>query len=239
MTQGYAAWAAVSTAAWTNATLAGRVDPDTAAGAICASGGDVPQFQRVAGLPGFDDPVTLPVALNVLRRSGATHATVALPVPGDPLGLGGPVGFNADATSAGQAVLVPDARLGLVPTTTGASLVWWMQQAMPRPVPDLGEADRSLRAMIVRVADDLANTPTGLAPDLVDVLLEDHAADRLELPDAYPARTRGVLDRAIRIAWATDLGRTGEDPDTRRIQLAALNAAARTAIVAAVGVRLG
>lgn len=78
--------ASVRFTVWTNAMLTGACDPDTAAQKIL--GDDV--GHHVAGLAGHPEPATLPVALNLLRAAGATQAHLALPVPGDPIGLAGP-----------------------------------------------------------------------------------------------------------------------------------------------------
>ena len=54
------------------------------------------------------------------RGTGASYAGLALPVDGDPLGLGGPRDFNGAALEAGQAVVVGD--LGLVPEEQGETV---------------------------------------------------------------------------------------------------------------------
>ena len=43
------------------------------------------------------------LALGELRRLGASGCSLALPAPGDPLGLAGPPAFNAEALEAGEA----------------------------------------------------------------------------------------------------------------------------------------
>ena len=76
----------------------------------------------------------------------------AFPVEGDPVGLGGPPAFNADALEAGEAVVVAGTGLGLVPHRTGAAVVWTAHPAGPRQLPDVGEADRALRAALLESA---------------------------------------------------------------------------------------
>ena len=94
--------ASVRFTVWTNAMLTGTCDPDTAAQKIL--GDDV--GHHVAGLAAHPAPATLPVALNLLRAAGATQAHLALPVPGDPIGLAGPPTFNEAALETGEAVVL-------------------------------------------------------------------------------------------------------------------------------------
>ena len=150
-------------------------------------GGDA--AHHVAGLgeilPGEPDDGTaepLLTALGALRRAGGRTAGLALPVHGDPLGVGGPAAFNAAALEAGEAVVVEtDAGpLGLVPERLGAGVVWAARPAARRQLPDVGEADRGLRqalhetttALVAldvarwrpEVADRLMNLRHGPAP---------------------------------------------------------------------------
>ena len=69
---------------------------------------------------GDDGAEPLVLALGRLRGLGATGFGLALPVAGDPLGLGGPPAFNAAALGAGEAVVVTNADVGLVPERVGA-----------------------------------------------------------------------------------------------------------------------
>ena len=86
------------------------------------------------------------------RGTGATYAGLALPVDGDPLGLGGPRDFNGAALEAGQAVVVGD--LGLVPEEQGETVQWQPLEASRRQLPDVGEADRTLRGALLGAAED-------------------------------------------------------------------------------------
>ena len=187
--------AAVRFAVWSNAMLSGRCDPDTAARNIV--GGDV--GHHVAGLPGHPEPATLPVALNLLRSSGGTAAHLALPVPGNPVGLAGPPAFNEAALDATEAVVVAGvatgpvvvddleaafagtpsqpgstAMTGLVPRQVGPAVQWQVYPAnVPAPV-DLGEADRALRAALIEAAETLATLDVArwkpeVADDLIDI----------------------------------------------------------------------
>ena len=69
----------------------------------------------------------LVTGLGRLRAAGADGLGVALPVEGDPLGLGGPPAFNAAALEAGEAVVARgQPALGLVPRRgRGRVRPWW------------------------------------------------------------------------------------------------------------------
>ena len=78
----------------------------------------------VADLPGADGTETLVGGLGRLRALGATGLGAAFPAEGDPVGLGGPPAFNAEALEIGEAVVVDGTGLGLVPYRTGAAVAW-------------------------------------------------------------------------------------------------------------------
>ena len=67
------------------------------------------------------------------QPAGAAGAGLALPVPGDLLGLAGPSTFNAEVVEVGEAVVLDGADLGLVPHRPGAGVVWRCHQAVSRP----------------------------------------------------------------------------------------------------------
>ena len=97
----------------------------------------------VAGLPGVDGSAPLARALAELRLSGAAYAGLALPEPGDPVGVGGPADFSRAALEAGEAVVAGE--LGLVPHRVGSAVEWTAYVASRRQLADVGEADRGLR----------------------------------------------------------------------------------------------
>lgn len=145
---------------WANAWLAGHVGLDEAVDRVERAGGP----QVVA-----DDPAeaTLRAFLADLRISGLTSFRLALPIPGDPLGLTGPPPFSGIAIDAGQAaiaVLTGQAprRVGLVPApdVRGSSYtgVRWtaVEAATSEPdVPRLAEAERALNEAILSATDAL------------------------------------------------------------------------------------
>jgi hypothetical protein len=234
--------ASVRFTVWINAMLAGACDPDTAARQILA--GDV--GHQVSGLAAHPAPATLPVALNLLRTAGARQAHLALPVPGDPIGLAGPPAFNESALDAGEAVLLSGADLGLVPAYVGPAVQWQASPARMPPPADLGEADRGLRTALIEAADALAALDVARwNPDIADALIDlrkiGSGADDSLAPGYGPraVRTATSARRCLAIADAA-LGDDGgavtrTDADERRRAVVALAVAARRALVAACG----
>lgn len=74
-------------------------------------------MEAVAG-PTVVGQVPLRKYLANLRVDGLGELRLALPAPGDPLGLSGPAEFNSAAVDAGQAAIavLSDRCLGLVPS---------------------------------------------------------------------------------------------------------------------------
>lgn len=220
---------------WGNAVLAGRVSLDEGADGI--AGPDA--THRVQGLP--EDPVAMPmtVALGRLRTSGVTRLSLALPVPGDPLGLGGPPTFTTEALAAGEAVLVPERGLGLVPDVSDGRLVQWHaveQVVAAEPGEPLGPAETALRLALVVAADQLTD---------LDVVAGNErprrgSAPRRRLPPGTDGRAAHLLETADRMletvaaALADDGGAlTTGQASRRRAALQPLEHAARRAVVTA------
>ena len=86
---------------WGSAWLHGRVVIDLVLDAVLADDAT----HVVAGLPDVEGSVSLSRALAEIRIAGTTTFGVALPEPGDPVGLGGPAELNAAALEAGEAVV--------------------------------------------------------------------------------------------------------------------------------------
>ena len=222
---------------WGTAWLRGLVVTDLAVDAII--GPDA--THAVAALPGADGTLPLASALGALRAAGATSLGLAVPAEGDPVGLGGPADFNAAALEAGEAVVVAGAGVGLVPDEVGPTTVWTAYAAAPRQLPDVGEADRMLRAQLVESADTLARLEVARwRPEAADLLLDLERRTEVEVPPGTPARCAGLAVRACRalevvtVALADDGGAlTSYEIETRRDALRPLAAAARRALVAA------
>ena len=173
------------------------------------------------------------------RGTGASHAGLALPVDGDPLGLGGPRDFNGAALEAGQAVVVGD--LGLVPEEQGETVQSQALEASRRQLPDVGEADRTLRGALLGAAGDLADLDVARwRPEAADALMNLHHRPSLDAPLGTPPRCVDLAARGLQ-AWAiVDLALVDDggalssyEVERRRDLLQPLGRAARRAIVAA------
>jgi hypothetical protein len=226
---------------WFAAWVAGRASLDDARDGVVGADG----AHDVVGLPDGSadaEPVPVIVALGRLRAEGAVSAEVALPVPGDPLGLAGPPAFNAEALEAGEAVLLGGTGLGLVPARAGSGVVWrCLPAATGAPVPDLPEADTGLRAAVLRAGDELARLDVARwRPEVADELMSLRRSTTLPVPEGMAPRAQRLLALAVRcrgiveLALADDGGAlTAAEADARRASLAPLDRAARRGVVAA------
>jgi hypothetical protein len=195
----------------------------------------------VAGLPGTDGTETLIGGLARLRAMGATAVGAAFPVEGDPVGLGGPPAFNADALETGEAVVVLGAGIGLVPHRTGAAVVWNAHPAQRRQLPDVGEADRDLRAALLTAADALAALDVARwRPEAADQLMNLHHPPTLTAPAGVPVRCVDLAARGLQATSIADLALeddggaiTADEAERRRAALLPLDRAGRRALVAA------
>lgn len=222
---------------WLTAWLAGRTSPDAFLEEV--RGEDA--AHDVVGLPGADEPVPLVLALGRIRALGATGAGLALPVEGDPVGLGGPVAFNTEALEYGEAVVVSGAGIGLVPIRAGRGVVWRCLPAHRRQLPDVGEADRGLRAALIETEAALAELGVvRWRPEVADELMN---LRHLHLPAAPPGTpaicvrlaTRGSHALAVvDLALADDGGAiSAAEARKRQEALKPLARAGRRALVAA------
>lgn len=239
------AGAAVS---WGNAWLAGLTSLDEAAERI--TGDDQPHL--LVDLPGEAVAVSWPVALGRLRAAGATRLQLALPVAGDPLGLGGPVDLNADAVATGAAVMAVAAgsSYALLPgAPDGRRPVRWTVRpaGAPPPPPDPGQARRDLSATMhgtTRALEllDVARREAGAEIALADAdrLLADRPAAHLSRRDtellATAARLLVAVEQALRGAGGSV---SATEAAVRHQALLPVAAAARRALVAVYSAPLG
>ena len=187
---------------WGTAWLRGHVVTDLVVDAVL--GDDA--THAVAGLPGTDRTETLVVALGRLRALGASGIGAAFPAEGDPVGLGGPPTFNAEALDVGEAVVVADAGLGLVPRRTGAAVTWTVHPAARRQLPDVGEADRGLRAALVDSANELARLDVARwRPEVADELLNLRHRSPVAAPAGVPPRCVELAGRALQAVGIVEL----------------------------------
>ncbi|MEU5877239.1 hypothetical protein [Spirillospora sp. NPDC047279] len=235
---------ATALVAWGNAWLAGHVGLDEAVDAVEKISG--PQILSTS--PG-ESPLRR--GLGELRVSGMTALRLALPAPGDPLGLTGPPGLNRAAIEAEAAVIVtlPDRSVGLVPAEDrrGSSYVgvlWNAQDANPGApdVPTLAEADRLLTLAMRDATEALLTVDdvSGVSPEIADALADLRDRGEHPLAPGYPPRAHRVAALAGRLSIVVDLahqldarGLTADQMQRRAEALRLLDGAIRRALVAA------
>ncbi|QXJ23176.1 hypothetical protein AGRA3207_004301 [Actinomadura graeca] len=237
---------ATTLVAWGNAWLTGHVGLDEAADAVERAAG--PQILGVA-------PAEVPLrrGLGDLRVGGMSAFRLALPGPGDPLGLTGPPDFNRAAIDAGAAVVVRlgERAMGLVPAEDrrGSSYVgirWTTWDAAPgQPdVPSLADADRQLTLAMRDATEALLTVDgvSGVPAEIADALADLRDPDRGDHPLApgYPPRAHRVAALADRLSLVVDLARRMDDRGLTANQmfcrgeaLRLLDGAVRRALVAA------
>lgn len=253
--------------AWSNAWLTGHIGLDEAVDAIERTTGPHVVI-TTAGMPGLAGPAAsaspaapadhetpLRQALAGLRTRGLTSLRLALPVPGDPLGLSGPPVFNTAAIEAGQAALatLPERTIGLVPRDDlrGSSyrgIRWHTHEARHSfaDVPSLPEADRRLTMAVREAADALMTIDdvSGPRPEIAQALgaLRESAevSGANGLAPGYAARAHRVNALAGRLTAVLELARgletgmlTAEQMRRRSEALGHLDHAVRRARVAA------
>lgn len=173
------------------------------------------------------------------RRSGATSAGLALPVEGDLLGLGGPREFNDAAIESGEAVVVGS--WAAVPEVLGEVVHWRVQPAAHRQLPDVGEANRMLRAALLDSAAMLADLDVARwRPEVADQLMNLGHRPALAAPLGTPPRCADLAARGLQgwaiaeLALEDDGGAVSAyEIEARRGALQPLERASRRALVAA------
>lgn len=220
---------------WGSAWLRGRVVADLVVDAVL--GDDATHV--VAGLPGTDGSVSLVRALGELRAAGVTDLGLALPEPGDPVGVGGPADFSAAALEAGEAVVAGG--FGLVPRRVGAAVEWTAYAADRRQLTDVGEADRLLRRTLQESASALADLDVARwRPEAADALMNLHHPPRLHPAPGTPERCVELAARSLQASAIVSLALedeggavSGAEVTLRRAALQPLGRAARRGLVAA------
>ncbi|WP_343061366.1 hypothetical protein [Nocardioides luti] len=222
---------------WGTAWLRGHVVTDLLIDAVLEDDAT----HAVVGLAGADGTETLVTGLGRLRAAGAEGLGLAVPAEGDPVGLGGPRAFNDAALEAGEAVVAIGAGAGLVPHRVGAAITWTAYAAERRQLPDVGDADRSLRAALIDTADTLARLDVARwRPEIADRLMNLRHRHPLDAPDGVPPRCVDLAARGLQALEITDLALdheggavTAYEIEARRRALVPLERAGRRALVAA------
>lgn len=247
-------------AAWGTAVLAHGVEPSLAVTAV--TGEDEPhevqaevEVAAVLGLPAKGGLLEL---LTGLARHGAPSMGVALPAPGDLVGLPGPAAFNTAALDAGECVLISGGEgpaIGIVPNVVefgsvfepGAMVSWQAQAVGRRRITDFGsvaEADRELRTALAEATEELARLDIARWREDAAArvaAIRDGGLERGMLPPGTPRRCVRVLASAARVRAIVDLAAeddgaaiTGLEAQRRAQALRSLDGVSRRAMVAAV-----
>lgn len=217
-------------ATWLDAFRAGDVGPDDLADAVR---GDDPRH-LVSGLTDGD-----PLELHQLPALLDGPVSLALPAPGDLLGLGGPQELNLAAMDAGQAVVV--GAVGLVPFEDARTVVWSTFRAEPVPWVDERETAIELRTTLAEVTRRLVDLDVASwQPEIPDLLMNLRHRPPLPLPPGIDARRVETIDRALLCLEIVALARSGEggavssyEMQQRAAALGDLDRAARRAVVGA------
>jgi len=244
-------------ASWGTAFLQGAARLEESVRAIEAD--DEPHLVLAAPMA---DPQELADVLEELRADGLTGLRLALPVPGDLLGLTGPPALNQAALAAGEAAigigaptpsagtalpaLVPDVRVFGSPGDQGYCVTWRLSEASGRhpDVPDLAQADRDLVTAMRETTETLSRVAgSSWASDAGDMARQLRGSPQpLLLPGGAGPRAESLAQRALRVSRIVDAARTDEggtltahSAAVRSASLGPLERAARRALVAAVG----
>ncbi|MEO6700397.1 MAG: hypothetical protein ABI140_11740 [Jatrophihabitantaceae bacterium] len=209
-------------AAWGSAWLAGSVAFDAVLDAVTAGRRHVPG-------PGFGGTGVQPVglALTDWKQAGSCALRLALPVPGDVRGLGGPVEFRDAALGAGQAVFGTGYGVTAVagpdtPSSAGRELTWHRCEVNELPADPIStaEAEHELAEAIRQTASAFAQRGlTSWLSDITPALSSARrAGERLHLPASHPPRGVRLIAQAERL---TAVLRVVDRDDTAQLTAAA------------------
>ena len=128
-----------------------------------------------------------------------------------------------------------------MPYRTGAAVAWRALPAERRQLPDVGDADRELRAAVVATADALAALEVARwRPEVADRLMNLRHRDALTAPEGVPARCVELAARGLQASDIVALAREDDggalssyEIEQRRAALAPLDRAGRRALTAA------
>ncbi len=187
-------------ATWLDAVRDGRVGPDELADAVR---GDDPRH-LVVDLPER-------AVLELVELPAALHGplSLALPAPGDLLGLGGPPALNAAALDAGQAVLA--GAVALVPEVDARTVVWRAHRADPAAYVDARETASELRTVLLTVTQRLVELDVASwQPEIPDLLTNLRHRAPLPLPPGTDPRVVEAVERAVLCLEVVELARADE-----------------------------
>lgn len=205
---------------WGTAWLRGAISPDELIDEVAGVGPLLPTLAR-------------------WRRLGCRGLSLALPVEGDLLGLGGPPSFNGAALDAGEAVLATDLEHGLVPV--GDPVQWEVQPAVRGVVPDVSEADRALRSELLSTGGRLADLDVARwRPEVADALMNLRHRPSCPHPQSTPVDCVNLAARSLQALGIVEIALSDEggavsasEIDARRMALQELERMARRGLASA------
>ncbi|WP_184729805.1 hypothetical protein [Saccharopolyspora phatthalungensis] len=206
---------------WTSAWLHGAAASDDVLDAlqnwaesqeVCAA--DAELAARL-DLPGPQEtPAGPALLLASLRKAGAADGALVLPVPGDARGLGGTNPFAKAAMRVGEAVVLPETGLGLVPQPIAEGILRWtvfgLGDLPPLEHLPIGEAEHGMASAMREAASALidlgvAKHRPGVREEIAETV---SSRPTPPWPEGVPQRTLRILQRATEveaILWvATD-----------------------------------
>ncbi|MEV0051831.1 hypothetical protein AB0H34_15175 [Saccharopolyspora shandongensis] len=152
--------------------------------------------------------------LAALRKAGAGGGQLVLPVPGDARGLGSTSPFAKLAMRVGEAVVLPQAGIGLVPQRIAEGILRWtvfgIGDLPPAEHLPIGEAEHGMASAMREAASALvdlgvAKHRPGVREEIAQTI---SARPAPPWPEGVPQRTLRILQRATEveaILWvATD-----------------------------------
>jgi hypothetical protein len=221
---------------WGTAWLCGLIGPDELLDAVVAD--------DVAHVVVGEEP-GLVQFLARSRALGADAVAASFPAPGDPVGLRGPAELTAAAIEAGEVALILGAAgtdgTALVPGAVGRAVEWTPYAAARRPPPDLGDADRLLRAAVLAVTDELAALDVARwRPEIANELIHLRTGVPLHPPAGVPQRCVDLAGRALHLWRVVELAEEDDgaaisavEIERRRQAMKPLGHAVRLALTAA------
>ena len=157
-------------------------------------------------LPGpADTPAGPALLLGALRRTGATGGELVLPVPGDVRGLGGAGELAKHAVRVGEAAVLADAELGLVPEKIAEGILRWtaypVRDLPPAEHLPIGEAEHGMSSAMREAATALIDLGVAKQRPGVREEIARSVAARPEVawPADVPQRTLRILQRAAEV----------------------------------------
>lgn len=156
-------------------------------------------------------PVSPALLLAALRKAEAGGAYLVLPIPGDVRGLGGKSPLSASALRAGQAVVLPEPGIGLVPEPVVDGLQRWTVFDLPSTTPrenvPLSAAEHELTSAMRQAATALMDTGAAKRRQGVRQEIDAIIAGKPELawPEGMPSRSLRILQRANEVSAILDV----------------------------------